>query len=68
VSGLRGNFFTGFFEELSSDQIRNRIETLLFGPMNVTRAVLLVMRKQRAGLVIAIGRTHSKPTPTPAQD
>ena len=41
-----GNFFAGFFEELSPEQIRGQIETLLFGPMNVTRAVLPVMRKQ----------------------
>src|SRR6185503_18583148 len=33
-----GNFFAGFFEELSPEQVRNQIETLLFGPMNVTRA------------------------------
>ena len=46
-----GNFYAGFFEELSPDQVRNQIETLLFGPMNVTRAVLPVMRKQRAGLL-----------------
>src|SRR5947199_9722759 len=49
-----GNFYAGFFEELSPDQVRNQIETLLFGPMNVTRAVLPVMRQQRAGLVITI--------------
>ena len=42
-----GNFFAGFFEELSPEQVRNQIETLLFGPMNVTRAVLPVMRKQQ---------------------
>jgi NAD(P)-dependent dehydrogenase (short-subunit alcohol dehydrogenase family) len=52
-----GNFFAGFFEELSPEQIRNQIETLLFGPMNVTRAVLPVMRKQRSGLVVAISST-----------
>ena len=45
---IAGNFFAGFFEELSPEQIRNQIETLLFGPMNVTRAVLPVMRKQRS--------------------
>ncbi|HTB34397.1 MAG TPA: SDR family NAD(P)-dependent oxidoreductase, partial [bacterium] len=43
-----GNFFAGFFEELSPQQVRGQIETLLFGPMNVTRAALPVMRKQRA--------------------
>src|SRR5437763_16973131 len=39
-----GNFFAGFFEELSADQIRKQMETLLFGPMDVTRAALPVMR------------------------
>jgi NAD(P)-dependent dehydrogenase (short-subunit alcohol dehydrogenase family) len=52
-----GNFFAGFFEELSPEQIRNQIETLLFGPMNVTRATLPVMRKQRAGLLLTISST-----------
>lgn len=52
-----GNFFAGFFEELRPEQVRNQIETLLFGPMNVTRAVLPVMRKQRSGLLVAISST-----------
>ena len=52
-----GNFFAGFFEELTPEQVRNQIETLLFGPMNVTRAALPVMRKQRSGLVVAISST-----------
>jgi NAD(P)-dependent dehydrogenase (short-subunit alcohol dehydrogenase family) len=52
-----GNFYAGFFEELSPDQVRNQIETLLFGPMNVTRAVLPVMRKQRSGLLLTISST-----------
>jgi NAD(P)-dependent dehydrogenase (short-subunit alcohol dehydrogenase family) len=52
-----GNFYAGFFEELSPEQVRNQIETLLFGPMNVTRAVLPVMRKQRAGLLLTISST-----------
>jgi NAD(P)-dependent dehydrogenase (short-subunit alcohol dehydrogenase family) len=52
-----GNFFAGFFEELSPQQVRGQIETLLFGPMNVTRAALPVMRKQRAGLVLTISST-----------
>ena len=33
---------------------RAQVETTLFGPMNVTRAVLPVMRKQRAGHVVTI--------------
>jgi NAD(P)-dependent dehydrogenase (short-subunit alcohol dehydrogenase family) len=52
-----GNFFAGFFEELSPEQIRNQIETLLFGPMNVTRAALPVMRKQRSGLLLTLSST-----------
>ena len=52
-----GNFYAGFFEELSSQQVRDQIETLLFGPMNVTRAVLPKMRKQRSGLVLTISST-----------
>ena len=52
-----GNFFAGFFEELSPQQVRNQIDTLLFGPMNVTRAVLPVMRRQRSGLLVAISST-----------
>lgn len=52
-----GNFYAGFFEELSPEQVRLQIETLLFGPMNVTRAVLPVMRQQRAGLVLTVSST-----------
>lgn len=52
-----GNFFAGFFEELSPEQIHNQIDTLLFGPMNVTRAVLPVMRKQRSGLLLTLSST-----------
>ena len=52
-----GNFFGGFFEELSPQQVRSQIETNLFGPMTVTRAVLPVMRKQRSRLVISISST-----------
>jgi len=52
-----GNFFAGFFEELSPDQMRAQIETNLLGPMNVTRAVLPVMRKQRSGKVVSISST-----------
>jgi NAD(P)-dependent dehydrogenase (short-subunit alcohol dehydrogenase family) len=52
-----GNFYAGFFEELSPEQVRNQIETLLFGPMNVTRAVLPVMRRQRSGLLLTISST-----------
>ena len=52
-----GNFFAGFFEELAPDQVRAQIETNLLGPMNVTRAVLPVMRAQRSGKVVSISST-----------
>jgi NAD(P)-dependent dehydrogenase (short-subunit alcohol dehydrogenase family) len=52
-----GNFIAGFFEEISPDDFRAQVETNLFGPLNVTRAVLRGMRQQRSGLVIAISST-----------
>jgi NAD(P)-dependent dehydrogenase (short-subunit alcohol dehydrogenase family) len=52
-----GNFYAGFFEELSDEQVRSQLDTLLFGPMNVTRAVLPLMRQQRAGLLITVSST-----------
>jgi NAD(P)-dependent dehydrogenase (short-subunit alcohol dehydrogenase family) len=52
-----GNFYAGFFEEISPENFRAQIETNLFGPVNVTRAVLPVMRKQRSGLVVTISST-----------
>src|SRR5215217_5264359 len=52
-----GNFYAGFFEEISPEDFRAQIETTLFGPMNVTRAVLPVMRAQRSGLVMSISST-----------
>jgi NADP-dependent 3-hydroxy acid dehydrogenase YdfG len=52
-----GNFIAGFFEEISPADFRAQVETNLFGPLNVTRAVLPVMRRQRSGLVIAISST-----------
>ena len=48
------NFYAGYFEEVSSAQMRQQVETNLFGPMNVTRAVLPVMREQRSGHVVTI--------------
>ena len=52
-----GNFQAGFFEELSMEQMRDQLETLLIGPMNVVRAALPIMRKQRAGLLVTISST-----------
>jgi NAD(P)-dependent dehydrogenase (short-subunit alcohol dehydrogenase family) len=52
-----GNFYAGFFEELTPEQVRNQLETLLFGPMNVARAALPQLRKQRSGLLLTISST-----------
>jgi NAD(P)-dependent dehydrogenase (short-subunit alcohol dehydrogenase family) len=52
-----GNLYSGFFEEISPGQMRRQFETNVFGPMNVTRAVLPVLRGQRAGHVITISST-----------
>lgn len=52
-----GNLYAGFFEEISPEDFRAQIETTLFGPLNVTRAVLPIMRAQRSGRVVAISST-----------
>jgi NAD(P)-dependent dehydrogenase (short-subunit alcohol dehydrogenase family) len=48
------SFYAGYFEELTPEQMERQLATSLVGPMNVTRAVLPVMRKQRSGHVITI--------------
>jgi NAD(P)-dependent dehydrogenase (short-subunit alcohol dehydrogenase family) len=52
-----GNFYAGFFEEITPEDFRAQIETNLFGPLNVTRAVLPVLRAQRSGHVVSISST-----------
>jgi NAD(P)-dependent dehydrogenase (short-subunit alcohol dehydrogenase family) len=48
------SFEAGFFEELSPEQIERQLAVSLIGPMNVTRAVLPVMRTQRSGHIVTI--------------
>jgi NAD(P)-dependent dehydrogenase (short-subunit alcohol dehydrogenase family) len=48
------SFEAGFFEELTPEQIERQLAVSLSGPMNVTRAVLPVMRRQRAGHIVTI--------------
>src|SRR3954468_5456625 len=52
-----GNFYAGFFEEIPPEDFRAQVETNFFGTVNVTRAVLPVMRAQRRGLVVTISST-----------
>jgi NAD(P)-dependent dehydrogenase (short-subunit alcohol dehydrogenase family) len=52
-----GNFYAGFFEEITPEDFRAQIETTMFGPMNVTRAALPVLRAQRSGLLVTISST-----------
>jgi NAD(P)-dependent dehydrogenase (short-subunit alcohol dehydrogenase family) len=52
-----GSFKAGFFEEITPEDFRSQIETTLFGPVNLTRVVLPVMRAQRSGLVVTISST-----------
>ena len=52
-----GSFKAGFFEEMTPEDWRGQIETTLFGPVNVTRAVLPQLRAQRSGLVVTISST-----------
>jgi len=51
------NFYAGYFEELAPKQMEQQLSVSLLGPMNVTRAVLPVMRKQRSGHIISISST-----------
>src|SRR3989442_8540174 len=52
-----GNFFAGYFEELTPEQIERQLGTLLTVAMNVTRAVLPGMSKQRSGHITSISST-----------
>jgi NAD(P)-dependent dehydrogenase (short-subunit alcohol dehydrogenase family) len=51
------NFQAGYFEELTPEQFERQLSTSLIGPMNVARAVLPVMRRQRSGHIISISST-----------
>jgi NAD(P)-dependent dehydrogenase (short-subunit alcohol dehydrogenase family) len=51
------SFYAGYFEELTPEQMEKQLSTSLIGPMNVTRAVLPLMRKQGSGQIITISST-----------
>jgi NAD(P)-dependent dehydrogenase (short-subunit alcohol dehydrogenase family) len=48
------SFYAGYFEELTPEQMDRQLAATLIGPMNVTRAVLPIMRKQHNGHIISI--------------
>jgi NAD(P)-dependent dehydrogenase (short-subunit alcohol dehydrogenase family) len=48
------SFYAGYFEELTPEEFDRQLAASLIGPMNVTRAVLPVMRKQRSGHIVSI--------------
>lgn len=52
-----GNFYAGFFEELSPEQFDRQLATNLVGQLNVSRVVLPVMREQRSGHIITMSST-----------
>ena len=52
-----GTFQAGYFEEISDQAYRAQMDTNFFGPLNVPRPVLPVMRKQRSGHVITFSST-----------
>lgn len=45
---------TGAAEAFTDEQVRNQLETNLYAPIAITRAVLPYMRKQRSGRIIQI--------------
>ncbi len=49
-----GISYKGYFEEMTPEQIDRQLAVNLIGPMNVTRAVLPVMRERRSGHIISI--------------
>ena len=48
------SFYAGYFEELTPEETERQLAVSLIGPMNVTRAVLPVMRQQHGGHIISI--------------
>src|SRR6202011_3024681 len=45
---------TGAAEAYTDEQVRSQLETTLYAPIEVTRAVLPYMRKQRSGRILQI--------------
>ncbi|KAH6663993.1 hypothetical protein F5X68DRAFT_217993 [Plectosphaerella plurivora] len=50
-----GYVLSGVWEELSQEQIQAQFDTLVFGPLKLTRSVLPHMRSQKSGSVLFMG-------------
>ncbi|WP_422071550.1 SDR family NAD(P)-dependent oxidoreductase [Tranquillimonas rosea] len=48
----------GWFETIPDEDVRRQFEINLFGAMNVARAVLPTMRRQRSGLIVTISSVN----------
>jgi NAD(P)-dependent dehydrogenase (short-subunit alcohol dehydrogenase family) len=52
-------------EEMSDDDFRGQIEANLYGVVNVTRAVLPIMRRQRSGVLVQVSSIGGRVGGTP---
>jgi NAD(P)-dependent dehydrogenase (short-subunit alcohol dehydrogenase family) len=52
-----GAFQAGYFEQISPEHFQAQMDVNFTGPLNVTRAVLPLMRAQRSGVVLTITST-----------
>jgi NAD(P)-dependent dehydrogenase (short-subunit alcohol dehydrogenase family) len=50
----------GAFEAMSEEQVRRQVETNFIGVMNVTRAVLPIMRAQKSGRIVNVASVASR--------
>jgi NAD(P)-dependent dehydrogenase (short-subunit alcohol dehydrogenase family) len=49
-----GYALAGFNEDITEEELRAQLDTNLFGHINVTKAVIPIMRKQRSGHIIMV--------------
>ena len=52
-----GNSYLGNFEELTNADIERQMTTNFYGVVNVLRAALPILRKQRSGHIINVSST-----------